>query len=56
MDAVGRSCLFCINWTTQWNYFMAADLIYMLPMIIIFFLGQKYFMQGLGSVNSAGLK
>ncbi|MBD0381899.1 carbohydrate ABC transporter permease [Paenibacillus sedimenti] len=44
------------NWTTQWNYFMAADLIYMLPMIIIFFLGQKYFMQGLGSVNSAGLK
>jgi multiple sugar transport system permease protein len=47
---------FASNWTTQWNYFMAADLIYMLPMIIIFFLGQKYFMQGLGSVNSAGLK
>ncbi|MFD0693362.1 carbohydrate ABC transporter permease [Paenibacillus sp. GCM10027628] len=47
---------FSSNWTTQWNYFMAADLIYMLPMIILFFLGQKYFMQGLGSVNSAGLK
>ncbi|MBB6672408.1 carbohydrate ABC transporter permease [Cohnella nanjingensis] len=47
---------FASNWTTQWNYFMAADLIYMLPMLLIFFLGQKYFMQGLGSVNSAGLK
>jgi multiple sugar transport system permease protein len=44
------------TWTTQWNYFMAADLLYMLPMLIIFFVGQKYFMQGLGSVNSAGLK
>jgi multiple sugar transport system permease protein len=44
------------TWTTQWNYFMAADLLYMLPMLIIFFIGQKYFMQGLGSVNSAGLK
>ena len=47
---------FASNWTTQWNYFMAADLIYMLPMLLVFFLGQKYFMQGLGSVNSAGLK
>jgi multiple sugar transport system permease protein len=44
------------TWTTQWNYFMAADLLYMLPMLIVFFVGQKYFMQGLGSVNSAGLK
>jgi multiple sugar transport system permease protein len=44
------------TWTTQWNYFMAADILYMLPMLIIFFIGQRYFMQGLGSVYSAGLK
>ncbi|MBM7565132.1 carbohydrate ABC transporter permease [Paenibacillus sacheonensis] len=47
---------FASNWSTQWNYFMAADLLYMMPLLIIFFFGQKYFMQGLGSVNSAGLK
>jgi multiple sugar transport system permease protein len=35
---------------------MAADLIYILPMLLLFFFGQKFFMQGLGSMNSAGLK
>jgi multiple sugar transport system permease protein len=41
---------------TSWNLFMAADLIYMLPVLIIFFAAQKYFMQGLGALNSSGLK
>jgi len=44
------------TYATAWNLFMAADLIYILPMLLIFFFGQKFFMQGLGSVNSAGLK
>jgi multiple sugar transport system permease protein len=41
---------------TKWNLFMAADLVYMLPILIIFFFAQDYFMQGLGSMNSSGIK
>jgi len=41
---------------TTWNLFMAADLAYMLPMLILFFFAQDYFMQGLGSINSSGVK
>lgn len=44
------------TYATAWNLFMAADLIYILPMLLLFFFGQKFFMQGLGSVNSASLK
>lgn len=43
-------------YAVEWNKFMAADLIYMLPSLIIFFVCQKYFMQGLGSLTNAGLK
>jgi ABC transporter, permease protein len=41
---------------TQWNLFMAADVVYMLPILILFFFCQKYFMEGLGSLNSSGVK
>lgn len=44
------------QYATAWNLFMAADLIYMSPMLILFFVAQKYFMQGLGSLNNAALK
>jgi multiple sugar transport system permease protein len=44
------------TYATAWNLFMAADLIYILPMILLYFFGQKFFMQGLGSINSASLK
>jgi multiple sugar transport system permease protein len=44
------------TYATAWNLFMAADLIYILPMLLLYFFGQKYFMQGIGSVNSASLK
>jgi multiple sugar transport system permease protein len=39
--------------TTQWNQYMATNLLYMLPPLIIFFIAQRYFMQGLGSLGSA---
>lgn len=42
------------EYATSWNLFMAADLIYMLPMVILFLSLQKYFMDGLGSLNSVG--
>jgi multiple sugar transport system permease protein len=44
------------TYATAWNLFMAADLIYILPMLLLYFFGQKFFMQGLGSINSASLK
>ena len=31
---------------TQWPYLMAASLVVMLPVILIFFFAQKYFIQG----------
>lgn len=34
------------SYQTQWNSLMAASLVVMLPVIIIFFLAQKYFIQG----------
>jgi multiple sugar transport system permease protein len=44
------------TYATAWNLFMAADLIYIAPMLLLYFFGQKFFMQGLGSVNSAAIK
>jgi ABC-type glycerol-3-phosphate transport system permease component len=43
--------------TTQWNLYMAANLLYMLPPLLLFFVAQRYFMQGLSSLgNSARSK
>ncbi|GHO49017.1 carbohydrate ABC transporter permease [Ktedonospora formicarum] len=39
--------------TTKWNYYMASNLLYMLPPLIIFFIAQRYFMQGLGSLGNS---
>ena len=43
-------------YAVEWNKFMATDLIYMLPSLLLFFCAQKYFMQGLGSLTTAGIK
>jgi len=37
---------------TPYNYFMATNLLYMLPPLILFFVAQRYFMQGLGALGS----
>ena len=39
--------------TTQYNYFMAANVLYMLPPLVLFFFAQRYFMQGLGSLGNS---
>ena len=44
------------TFSVEWNVFMAADIVYLLPILIIFFFGQNYFMQGLGSMNNTGVK
>jgi multiple sugar transport system permease protein len=37
----------------QWNYLMAAGFVVMIPVLIVFFLGQRYFIEG---VTLTGLK
>ena len=34
------------QYSTDWNYLMAASAVVMLPLLILFFCGQKYFIQG----------
>lgn len=34
------------QYSTDWNYLMAASAVVMLPLLILFFAGQKYFIQG----------
>jgi ABC-type glycerol-3-phosphate transport system permease component len=34
------------TWGTEWNLMMAANIIFMIPLILIFFFAQKYFIQG----------
>lgn len=34
------------QYSTDWNYLMAASAVVMLPLLILFFVGQKYFIQG----------
>ena len=40
----------------EWNLFMAADIMYFLPILILFFCFQDYFMEGLGSMTASGVK
>jgi multiple sugar transport system permease protein len=42
--------------TPDWSYYMATNLLYMLPPLIIFFAAQRYFIQGLGSLGSTSQK
>ncbi|HET8628864.1 MAG TPA: carbohydrate ABC transporter permease [Thermomicrobiales bacterium] len=44
---------FKVEHNTQWGLLMAGSVIFTLPMIVIFFLGQRYFME---SVTTTGLK
>ncbi len=37
---------------TPYNYFMATNLLYMLPPLLLFFVAQRYFMQGLGALGT----
>lgn len=41
------------NFSTQWNYMMAASTVVIMPIIVLFFFCQKYFIQG---VTLTGLK
>lgn len=38
----------------EYNYYMASNLLYMLPPLLLFFFAQRYFMMGLGSLGMTG--
>jgi ABC-type glycerol-3-phosphate transport system permease component len=42
--------------TPDWSFYMATNLLYMLPPLIIFFAAQRYFIQGLGALGSTNQK
>jgi len=42
--------------TTNWNYYMAANLLYMLPPLVLFFIAQRYFIQGLSALGTVTQK
>jgi ABC-type glycerol-3-phosphate transport system permease component len=42
--------------TTQYNYYMATNLLYMLPPLLLFFLAQRYFMDGLSALGTTASK
>lgn len=39
--------------TTQWNLYMATNLLYMLPPLLLFFVAQRYFMTGLSALGGS---
>lgn len=41
-------------YTAQWQYMMAASAVVVLPIVIIFFLGQKYFIEGIAMTGMKG--
>ena len=42
--------------TTQWNYLMVGAIIVLLPVILLFFFLQKYFIQGANILGDKDLK
>jgi ABC-type glycerol-3-phosphate transport system permease component len=38
--------------TPAWNLYMAANLLYMIPPLLVFFVAQRYFIQGLTSLGT----
>jgi multiple sugar transport system permease protein len=37
---------------SQYNYYMATNLLFVLPPLVLFFLAQRYFMEGLGALGT----
>lgn len=42
------------TYSTQWNYIMAASTVIVIPVIIVFLIGQKYFIEGIAMTGLKG--
>ena len=45
---------FLSKYAAQWNYMMAAAVVFTLPLIIVFFLGNKHFLKGISFNTDVG--
>ncbi|WP_433293690.1 carbohydrate ABC transporter permease [Pseudonocardia sp. CA-142604] len=45
---------FLTKYSVQWNYMMAASVVFTLPLIIVFFLGNKYILSGISFTADVG--
>ena len=44
--ALGLRAFQSETWGVDWNLMMAANTVFMLPLIVIFYFAQRYFIQG----------
>lgn len=42
------------SYVSQWHYLMAASTVMIFPMIVVFFIGQKYFIEGISFTGMKG--
>ena len=45
--ALGLRAFQSPTWGTDWHLMMAANIVFMLPLIVIFYFAQRYFIQGI---------
>lgn len=50
--SVGMASFLSDQAGSQYNYYMATNLLFMLPPLVLFFLAQRYFMEGIGSLGT----
>jgi multiple sugar transport system permease protein len=45
---------FLTNYSVEWNYMMAASVVFTLPLVIVFFLSNKYIISGISFTTDVG--
>jgi multiple sugar transport system permease protein len=50
--SVGMAAFLSDQAGSQYNYYMATNLMFMVPPLVLFFLAQRYFMEGLGALGT----
>jgi multiple sugar transport system permease protein len=50
--SIGMASFISDHSNSSYNYYMATNLLFMLPPLALFFLAQRYFMEGLGSLGT----
>jgi multiple sugar transport system permease protein len=45
---------FLTKYSVEWNYMMAASVVFTLPLVIVFFVGNKYILSGISFTTDVG--
>jgi multiple sugar transport system permease protein len=46
--------MFKSDYEMQWSLWMAASVIFTIPMVVLFFLAQRYFIEGIATTGLKG--